>query len=112
MKTNQPKFRRKYYKKILKELTVEIDSQTYSCIILSNKDYYNIHVIDDHRTDNERNTLHLQEPKDHITLYEMDEDYMLARILEVYLWNKTYGLNNKIYTFGVDVHAAFNLPKE
>lgn len=35
MKTNQPKFRRKYYKKILKELTVEIDSQTYSCIILS-----------------------------------------------------------------------------
>lgn len=37
---------------------------------------------------------------------------MLARILEVYLWNKTYGLNNKIYAFGVDVHAAFNLPKE
>lgn len=93
----------KYGKQILAKKTVNINNEEYTCYVLDDDDYYNIHIVDEHYHDDEMNTLKLQEPKEYITLEEVTgKAFMLSRIMEHYLWHITYGDNNKHYTFDID----------
>lgn len=99
----------KYNKKILKEHTENIFGKYYTLYILDNKDYYNIHIVTDKYRDEELNTLKFQEPKQEVSLNELDELYMTKSILEFALWDKFYGYENKVYQFEVKDTIAFDL---
>ena len=61
----------KYNKKILANKIVYYNNRYAEVLVLDDKDYYNIHVLDDAYQDDETNTLKLQEPKDCVSLEEV-----------------------------------------
>lgn len=58
----------KYNKKILANKIVYYNNRYAEVLVLDDKDYYNVHVLDDAHQDDEMNTLKLQEPKDCVAL--------------------------------------------
>ena len=93
---------KKYGKKILSERSMEVNGDEYTCFVLDNNDYYDIHIVDDHYADDELNTLKLQEPKDSVSLEKVtSKAFMLSEIMEHVLWHICYGDNNKHYDFDI-----------
>lgn len=99
----------KYNKKILKQHTENLFNQSYTLYVLDNKDFYDIHIIDDDIKDTELNTLYLQEPKQDVSLFKFDEIYMTTLLLEHALRAKFYGYKNKVYQFAVKSMIDFDL---
>jgi len=96
-------YEQKYDKDILAEETINVDGDDYTCYILDDKDYYNVHVVDDHYHDDEGNTLRLQEPKECVSLDKVtSKPFMLSQIMEHVLWHMCYGENRKMYDFSID----------
>lgn len=98
-----------YDKQVLKEYTININGDYFTCIILDDTDCYNIHILNDFYAQDELNTLQLQEPKVCININELDNIYMQSRILEFYLWHINYGYNKKCYSFNIEVTDSFEL---
>ena len=100
-----------YDKEVLKDYSITIDGHEWSCFILDDDKYYNVHIIDDFYKDEELNTLYLQEPKDCVELDGLDELWMAELIMQKYLWHKFYGFKGKSYSFTVDheVMEEFNI---
>lgn len=90
-----------YNKKILKQYEMNINSMFMELYILDDKDYYNIHILDNVYAKGEFNTLKLQEPKECVKIDELDDIFCQSQLIEHYLWHKNYGYNNKIYSFSV-----------
>lgn len=94
----------KYNKKILANKIVYYNNRYVEVLVLDDKDYYNIHVLDDSYQDDEMNTLKLQEPKEYVTLEEVTNTIRLeCQALEHLLWDKFYGKDNKMYSFNVSI---------
>jgi len=94
----------KYNKKILASKDVFYNNKYVEVLVLDDKNYYNIHIIDDSFKDEELNTLKLQEPKDCITLEEISNPVKLeCYALEHILWDKFYGFKGKMYSFNVEI---------
>lgn len=74
-----------YNKEILNSYSININGDYYRCYILDDENYYNIHIISDKFKKDEVNTLHLQEPKDCISINELDDKFMLQELLQFYL---------------------------
>lgn len=93
---------KKYGKKILAQRSIEVDGDEYTCFILDDGDYYNVHIVDEHYQDSEMNTLKLQEPKDVAKLDVVtSKAFMLSQIMEHVLWHKCYDDNGKHYDFNI-----------
>lgn len=99
----------KYNKKILKQYTENLFNQSYTLYVLDNKDFYDIHIVDDAFEDTELNTLYLQEPKQDVSPFKFDEIYMTTILLEHALKMKFYGYKNKVYQFTVKSIIDFDL---
>lgn len=98
---------KKYGKEILAESMLTIDDNVYHCLIVDDKDYYNIHIITDKYRDDEMNTLQLQEPKECVKLEDIStKEFMLARIAEFALWDLCYGDGDKLYSFSVKFESV------
>lgn len=94
----------KYNKKILAQETIFYNNKFVEVLILDNKDYYNVHIIDEDYKDEEINTLKLQEPKEYITLEEITNPIKLECFaLKHLLWDKFYGHKGKMYSFNVEI---------
>lgn len=94
----------KYNKKILANKIVYYNNRYVEVLVLDDKDYYNIHIIDDVYKDDELNTLRLQEPKEDVTLeYVTNPIRLECHALEHLLWDKFYGTDNKMYSFNVEI---------
>lgn len=91
----------KYNKKVLKMETISIFNQEYIIYILDDKDYFNIHIVNDEYKDEEDNTLLNQEPKEHVTLEDLDKVYLYEEVVKFALWNKFYGYKDSLYTFNI-----------
>lgn len=98
-----------YNKQVLKEYTININGDYFTCVILDDTDYYNIHILNDFYKQDELNTLQLQEQKACVNINELDNIYMQSRILEFYLWHINYGYNKKWYSFNIEVADNFEL---
>lgn len=94
---------KKYGKKILAKRSVEVNGDEYTCFILDDGDYYNVHMIDDYCQDDEMNTLILQEPKECVSLEKVtSKAFMLSQIMERVLLYMCYDNdNNKRYDFSI-----------
>lgn len=103
---------KKYNKTILKEHTEYLFGEDYTLYILDDNEYYNIHIVNEHYQDNEMNTLHLQEPKEDISLDDMDALYITKLLLEYALWDKFYGYKDKSYSFSIETVDTINLKEE
>ena len=100
----------KYNKKILANQIVYYNNRYVEVLVLDDKDYYNIHVLDDAYQDDEMNTLKLQEPKDCVSLEEVTNSIRLeCHALEHLLWDKFYGIENKMYSFNVEIAEECSL---
>ena len=100
----------KYNKKILANKIVYYNNRYVEVLVLDDKDYYNIHVLDDAYQDDEMNTLKLQEPKDCVSLEEVTNPIRLeCQALEHLLWDKFYGTNDKMYSFNVEIAEEYPL---
>lgn len=98
---------KKYGKKILAQRSIEVNGDEYTCFILDDNNYYNVHVVDDHYQDSEMNTLKLQEPKDVAKLDVVtSKAFMLSQIMEHVLWHLCYGDNDKHYDFNIDYEES------
>lgn len=94
----------KYGKTILARHEVNYNYKEIEVLVLDDKDYYNIHIIDDDYRDEELNTLRLQEPKDCVSLEEVTSPIFLeCQGLEHLLWDKFYGYKEKVHSFNVEV---------
>lgn len=91
----------KYNKKVLKSENINIFNQDYIIYVLDDKDYFNIHIVNDEYKDEEDNTLLKQEPKKHITLEDLDEVYLYEEVVKFALWNKFYGYKDSLYIFDI-----------
>ena len=92
----------KYNKRVLKSENINIFNQDYTIYILDDGDYFNIHIINDGYKDEEDNTLLNQEPKENITLEDLDKVYLYEEVVKFALWNKFYGYKDSLYTFDVN----------
>lgn len=93
---------KKYGKKILAERSIEVNGDKYTCFILDDGDYYNVHIVDSYFQDDEMNTLKLEEPKDSVSLEKVtSKAFMLSQIMEHVLWHLCYGVNFKHYDFNI-----------
>ena len=93
----------KYNKKILAKHEV-FYNRFIEVLVLDDKDYYNIHIIDENYKDDELNTLKLQEPKEYVALDEITNPIKLeCYALEHLLWDKFYGFKGKMYSFNVEI---------
>jgi hypothetical protein len=91
----------------LAQRSIEVDGDEYTCFVLDDNDYYNVHVVDDHYHDDELNTLKLQEPKDVAKLDVVtSKAFMLSQIMEHVLWHLCYGDNDKHYDFNIDYEES------
>ena len=90
-----------FNKDIIIEQTICIDGCYYTGYVLDGGDYFNIHVIDDYYRQDEMNTLKLQEPKE--CNVEIDKAYIIARILEHYLWHRLYNYKGRNYNPCIDL---------
>lgn len=98
---------KKYGKKILVERSIEVNGDEYTCFILDDGDYYNVHIVDDHYQDDELNTLKLQEPKDVAKLDVVtSKAFMLSQTMEHVLWHECYGDNGKHYDFAISYEES------
>lgn len=94
---------KKYNKEILAETSVTLDAETVEVYCLDGGDYYDIHTVSDNFKDEESNTLHLQEPKEAVSLEAVtDKVYLTCMGLEFLLWQKFYGYKNKLHTFSCE----------
>ena len=94
---------KKYNKEILAETSVTLDAETVEVYCLDGGDYYDIHTVSDNFKDEELNTLHLQEPKEVVSLEVVtDKVYLTCMGLEFLLWQKFYGYKNKLHTFSCE----------
>ena len=101
---------KKYGKNVLAEHSTYYNNRTVDVLVLEDKDYYNIHVIDDKFQDDELNTLKLQEPKNNDVLEKIKTPmYMECMALEHLLWDKFYGYNKQIHDFTVYLQDSVNL---
>ena len=101
---------KKYDKEILGETSVMLDAETVEVYCLDGGDYYDIHTVSDNFKDDELNTLHLQEPKEAISLKAVtDKAYLTCMGLEFLLWQKFYGYNDKLHTFSCECIAKDEL---
>lgn len=91
----------KYGKEVLKSEDINIFNQDYIIYVLDGGDYFNIHVVNDGYKDEEDNTLLKQEPKEYITLEDLDKVYLYEEVVKFALWNKFYGYKDSLYTFDV-----------
>lgn len=100
----------KYGKTILARHEVNYNYKEIEVLVLDDKDYYNIHIIDDNYRDEELNTLKLQEPKESVTLEEVTNKVFLeSQGLQHLLWDKFYGYKEKGYCFNVEVYDTYEL---
>ena len=91
----------KYGKKVLKFEVINIFNQDYIIYILDSKECFNIHVVNDGYKDEEDNTLLKQEPKEYITLEDLDKVYLYEEVVKFALWNEFYGYKDSLYIFDV-----------
>lgn len=79
----------KYNKKVLADKTINYNNDYYEILVLDDKDYYNIHILNEKYKDEELNTLYLQEPKDCINIEKVTSPiYMEKLTLQFALWDK------------------------
>ena len=101
---------KKYNKEILAETSVTLDAETVEVYCLDGGDYYDIHTVSDNFKDEESNTLHLQEPKEAVSLEAVtDKVYLTCMGLEFLLWQKFYGYKDKLHTFSCECVDRDNL---
>ena len=91
----------KYNKKVLKYEVINIFNQDYIIYVLDEKNYFDIHIVNDGYKDEEDNTLLKQEPKEYITLEDLDKVYLYEEVVKFALWNKFYGYKDSLYTFDI-----------
>lgn len=91
----------KYGKKVLKFEVINIFNQDYIIYVLDEKNYFDIHIVNDGYKDEEDNTLLNQEPKKHIALEDLDKVYLYEEVVKFALWNKFYGYKDSLYTFDI-----------
>lgn len=91
----------KYGKKVLKSEVINIFNQDYIIYVLDDKNHFNIHIINDKYKDEEDNTLLNQEPKEYITLEDLDKIYLYEEVVRFALWNEFYGYKDSLYTFDI-----------
>lgn len=92
----------KYNKKVLKSEDIDIFNRDYTIYILDDGDCFNIHIVNDEYKDEELNTLWLQEPKENVTLEDLDKVYLYEEVVKFALWDKFYGYKDSLYTFDVN----------
>ena len=101
---------KKYNKEIIAEHNMYYNNNFITVLVLDDKDYYNIHVLDEKFKDEELNTLKLQEPKECITLEQIKNPIYLECIgLEHALWDKFYGYGKKMHSFSVQLVESVEL---
>ena len=91
----------KYNKRVLKYENINVFNQDYTIYILDNKNYFDIHIVNDKYKDEELSTLWLEEPKECITLEDLDKVFLYEEVVKVALWDKFYGYKNNLYAFDV-----------
>lgn len=91
----------KYGKKVLKSEVINIFNQDYIIYVLDGRNSFDIHIVNDGYKDEEDNTLLNQEPKEHITLEDLDKVYLYEEVVKFALWNKFYGYEDSLYTFDI-----------
>ena len=91
----------KYGKEVLKSEDIDIFNQYYTIYILDGGDYFDIHIVNNKYKDEEINTLWLEEPKECVTLEDLDKVYLYEEVVKFALWNKFYGYKDSHYTFDV-----------
>lgn len=92
---------RKYNKKVLGHVSLEIDGREITCFYTKDKDYFNIHVLDPKYKDDEMNTLKLQEPIG----YEPSDNFLYGQLWEHVIWDKMYSINESLYTASVEIEG-------
>nr|DAH26755.1 MAG TPA: hypothetical protein [Caudoviricetes sp.] len=91
----------KYGKEVLKSEDVDIFNQYYTIYILDGGDYFDIHIVNDKYKDEEISTLWLEEPKECVTLEDLDKVYLYEEVIKFALRDKFYGYKDSYYTFDV-----------
>lgn len=91
----------KYNKRVLKSEIINIFNQDYIIFVLDEKNYFNIHIVNYGYKDEEDNTLLKREPKEYITLEDLDKVYLYEEVVKFALWNKFYGYKDSLYTFDI-----------
>ena len=91
----------KYNKKVLKSKDINIFNQYYTIYILDEENYFDIHIVNDKYRDEEINTLWVEEPKEYVTLEDLDEVYLYEEVVKFALWDKFYSYEDCLYTFDV-----------
>ena len=100
----------KYNKKILAEHSTYYNDKFVDVLVLDDKDYYNIHIIDENYKDDEMNTLKFQKSKDCTTLEDITDPMNLECFaLQHLLWDKFYGKDGKMYSFNVEIVDTYEL---
>ena len=100
-----------YNKELIAELDVNLFRRDYKVIVLDNEkqNMYDIHIITDRYTEDELNTLILQEPKDAVSVNEFDKLHLTMVAIEFALWDNLYGYNGKSYTFSIKIDDEYVL---
>lgn len=92
----------KYGNKILAQRSISFNGIEYTCFVLDDGNYYNVHVLTEDMMDEEGNTLTSQEPKDIANLDIItSKPFMLSKIMETALWRECY-CSDKMYEFSID----------
>ena len=91
----------KYNKKVLKMEEINLFNQDYIIYVLDTEGYFDIHIVNNKYKDEEANTLWLEEPKECITLEDLDKIYLYEEVVKFALWNEFYGYKDSLYTFDV-----------
>ena len=101
---------KKYNKEIIAEHDTYYNNKYVTVLVLDNKEYYNIHIIDDNFKDEELNTLKLQEPKESVSIEQIKNPIFLeCQALQHLLWDKFYGYNKQMHSFNVELVESIEL---
>ena len=91
----------KYGKKVLKMEEINLFNQDYIIYVLDTEGYFDIHIVNNKYKDEEANTLWLEEPKECITLEDLDKIYLYEEVVKFALWDNLYGYKDSRYTFDI-----------
>ena len=100
-----------FNKEVINELEVNLFNRDYRVIVLDNpeQDTYDIHIITNHYSKDDLDTLFLQVPKDEIFADSLNELYLTMIATEFALWDELYGYKGKSYTFSIKIEDEYEL---
>ncbi|AHX01104.1 hypothetical protein M316_0039 [Nitrincola phage 1M3-16] len=82
--------KRKFNKTVVAHYSTKLDGRNFQCVVVKDREWFNIHIIDDIFQQDEMNTLKLQEPEEYVSAESFTDNVLLQYIIEHFVWWKYY----------------------